>query len=288
LNESDFCADTPNSHNLEFVRLPPGAALRAVVECYWLARAPAMGPRPFRFLPTGCCDIVFSREGSMLDDHGLIRMVEPGIYAVGPCERFTRLQPRPGSLMFGIRLRPGAASSLLDLDVGELTGRSERIDCLSGGIRSLEMLGDWRAPGDLGRKISRVESILFKVAARRLRPDATVARALQVIEHTRGNCSVSRLASDVALGERQLGRKFAIHTGVTPKRFAQLVRFRLVRDRLLQDAFREDLAALALEAGYADQAHMTRDFRRFAGVSPNAHRRYGRVGFFQYDLMPTA
>jgi hypothetical protein len=205
--------------------VPPAAALRDIVECYWLARTPETEAQRFRFLPTGRCDIVFNRDGSMLDHRGLIRMVEPGVYVVGPCEQYTRLEPHPKSLLFGIRLRPAVASGLLDLDVADLTGRSERIDCFSAGVRSLELLGDRHAAADLGRLITRVERILKKVASRPLRQDVTVARAIDEIERARGNCSISGLARQVSLGGRQLSRRFAIQTGLTPKRFAQLIRF---------------------------------------------------------------
>jgi AraC-like DNA-binding protein len=179
-------------------------------------------------------------------------------------------------------LRPGVAASLLSLDVAELAGRSERIENLSAGSRELAALDDLDMGLQLPRSIASLERLLMGMM-RRVRLDDAVARAIDAVERHRGNCSVARLAHHVCLGERQFARRFTVQTGVSPKSYAQLVRFRQVRDRLTAPSAGADLAAIASEAGYADQAHMTREFRRYAGVSPLAHRRQARVGFLQFD-----
>ena len=62
----------------------------------------------------------------------------------------------------------------------------------------------------------------------------------------------------------------ASQVGVTPRHFSNVVRFRSVFDKL-NGRDRPDWTALANDAGYFDQSHMNRDFRRFLGVSPSAY-----------------
>ena len=71
---------------------------------------------------------------------------------------------------------------------------------------------------------------------------------------------------------RQIERQVRSTTHLSPKQLACLARFQFVRDTLwaLPDT---DLSALAFEAGYADQAHLTRHFRRYAGRSPGEFKR---------------
>ena len=67
----------------------------------------------------------------------------------------------------------------------------------------------------------------------------------------------------------RLRRLFREQAGVAPKQFARIERFRRLVRRL---PGRASWAALALETGYVDQAHMIREFRAFSGTSPGRYR----------------
>ena len=73
------------------------------------------------------------------------------------------------------------------------------------------------------------------------------------------------LAGALGLGERQLRRRFAAAVGYGPKTFARVERFRAA---LALVRAGEPLARAAAEAGYADQAHMTREIAALAGRTP--------------------
>ena len=98
-------------------------------------------------------------------------------------------------------------------------------------------------------------------------PDSGVARALAVIEQ--GTSGVRALAREAGMPERTLQRRFVAEVGVGPKAYQRVVRFRRVF-ALVSAAPEGGLAAAAHRAGYYDQAHLTRDFRRFAGAPPRA------------------
>jgi transcriptional regulator GlxA family with amidase domain len=70
------------------------------------------------------------------------------------------------------------------------------------------------------------------------------------------------------LGARQLRRRFADAVGYGPKTLQRILRFQ--RFLALARGSDHDLARLALEAGYADQAHLTRECTRLAGLAPAA------------------
>jgi methylphosphotriester-DNA--protein-cysteine methyltransferase len=74
------------------------------------------------------------------------------------------------------------------------------------------------------------------------------------------------MARDLGVSERQLRRRFHAAVGYGPKTLARILRFRRFVDAI--DRGRSDLAALAFDAGYADQAHLTRETRRLAGLPP--------------------
>ena len=93
--------------------------------------------------------------------------------------------------------------------------------------------------------------------------DAAIAEAVRRLADPRTR--VEALAGDLGLSERQLRRRFDAAAGYGPKTLQRVLRFR----RFLATAD-GDLARAALDAGYADQSHLTRECTRLAGRPPGA------------------
>src|SRR6266536_831744 len=95
---------------------------------------------------------------------------------------------------------------------------------------------------------------------------------------------VTSLASVLCISERQLRRRFEAATGFAPKILQRILRFqRFIALARQPRQRRPNLALLAAEAGYADQAHLSRDSLRLAGRSPgsccaNPHATAARPG----------
>ncbi|MBV9578370.1 MAG: helix-turn-helix transcriptional regulator, partial [Chloroflexi bacterium] len=101
-------------------------------------------------------------------------------------------------------------------------------------------------------------------------PEAT--GAWELLTRSRGQLSVADLADELGWSERHLGQRFGAEFGLSPKVTARVMRFDRAR-RLLQRrvaaATSLRLTDLALECGYYDHAHLTREFSEMAGCSPS-------------------
>ncbi|QGZ65767.1 helix-turn-helix domain-containing protein [Paraburkholderia acidisoli] len=86
------------------------------------------------------------------------------------------------------------------------------------------------------------------------------------------DANVSAVAAELNISARHLRRVFLDTTGMSPKRFARLMRFSRAAD-LARDNSRRTWASIAAAAGYYDQAHLIEDFHAFAGTTPEAFRR---------------
>lgn len=108
-------------------------------------------------------------------------------------------------------------------------------------------------------------------AKRRAVSDKVIARAREFLEE---NCTrvVSAAELETACGETRftVGEQFKRRFGTSPYRFLLMRRLDRVRSRLMSPC---DLADLAQEAGFADQAHMTRAFKSAFGTTPSAYMR---------------
>jgi AraC-like DNA-binding protein len=119
------------------------------------------------------------------------------------------------------------------------------------------------APSDAAR-IALVDRYL--VERRRLHePDRLVAAAIAAQRQRHGTLRIEALARRVGLGRDRLEKRFRAAVGTTPKHHASLLR---LRRALELQRLGHDLSVVALEAGYFDQSHLTREFRRLVGSSP--------------------
>lgn len=99
------------------------------------------------------------------------------------------------------------------------------------------------------------------------RPPADVTHAWDLLARAHGLVPVQALAERTGWSRRHLQARFRAEYGVSPKQAARLFRFQHARALSLAG---RPLAAVAHHAGYADQAHLTRDWHQLAGAPPTA------------------
>ena len=86
----------------------------------------------------------------------------------------------------------------------------------------------------------------------------------------RGQYRITELLAETGISQKHLTRVFQQQIGVSPKPYAQLLKFQHALS-LLHGQSQTDFGRLAQDCGYYDQAHFHRDFRRFSGVTPKAY-----------------
>jgi AraC-like DNA-binding protein len=235
---------------------PPPPALAPYVSCLWDQTIGAGdGAYEHPVLPDGCADIVSINGG--------LALVGPATTAV--TERFA-----PGSFVVGVRFRTGAAPPLLGVSATELrdqeisladvwdragTTLANRCADLPGGAEGAERLG------------VLVDALLHRLDnAPAVDPVATGAASILAAHPVP---AVADLAGEFDLSERQLRRRIEAAVGYSPRTLARILRFqRFLGAARSSGSVGRDLARLAAETGYADQAHLTRDSRRLAGLPP--------------------
>jgi AraC-like DNA-binding protein len=208
---------------------PPDLASH--VACVWTSVS-----RGGVVFPDGCVDIVWRGD----------RLVVAGP-ATGPLVPEIPL----GTQVWGVRFRLGVAGAALGLPAGEFLDENVPLEDIwgpslderfaSGGPRALVAAVRERVSG------ARLDPLARAAALRMAQPGARVS------------------ALDLGVSERQLRRRFEDAVGYGPKTLARVLRFQRF---LALASGGGDLARLAFSAGYADQAHLTRECRRLAGRTP--------------------
>jgi AraC-like DNA-binding protein len=228
-------------------RPPPQLASHAC--CVW-TQAAGEGEYVQRVLPDGCADIVWMEGGRLV--------------VAGPATGHTFAAIPPGGTLVGVRFGPGAAGAALGLPASEVQDRSLELAELWGA--TARELAERMALESPARQLG----LLAAAVAGRLRdaeaPDAVVARAAALL--ARG-VPVAETGREVALGERHLRRRFHGAVGYGPKTLQRVMRLRRFLE--LAEAMPEpDIGRAAIEVGFSDQPHLTRESTALTGLPPVA------------------
>jgi AraC-like DNA-binding protein len=167
-------------------------------------------------------------------------------------------------------LDPLAAYRLLGLPMDELSGQLvDLVDVLGPDGRRLgERL---RQAPSWGQRFALLDHFLLRQLEEGQRPSPEVGRAWQRLVASGGTVPIARLAEEVGWSHKRLIARFRHQLGLRPKTAARLVRFEGVLGRL-DERRGLDWGLVAREAGYADQAHLIRDFHQFTGTTPTEFR----------------
>lgn len=187
---------------------------------------------------------------------------------VGQIDRFILIQPTGDVDLLGVRFQPGGLHALLGLNVQEVN--HQRIALSSISARLSRRLTEATC-GDLDANLDRVLRTLTTMLPKSERRRSLVERAVVELGASQGTLAISDLGRRLGVTPRQLERRFRHEAGLTPKRFARILRFNNLL-RLCQNR-PATWTEYSLACGYYDQAHLIRDFHDLAGMSPRAFHR---------------
>ncbi|GAB0102921.1 helix-turn-helix domain-containing protein [Nocardia sp. JMUB6875] len=251
-----------NNHS----RLPAGARVSRYVEWYWWVRWDRRGQPPFfaEVLPYPCVNLTFERT------HERTGAFVTGVWTT----KYVRELAGEGET-FGVKFRAGGFGAFTGLDVGAFSDTSvpaaeifPEADALSEAVLVTE---------DSQRRRELIED--FLVAAQRDGADEAddtayrqVLAIIEAMEHDPDLTRVDQVTERFGIPIRTLQRLFRRYVGGSPKWV--LRRYRLQDGaHLLAEGRTSDLAALALELGYFDQAHFSNEFAKEIGMPPLEYAR---------------
>ena len=227
---------------------PPSAQFRNEIQCLWVGVTPPAGRPPTLVLPDACIDLIWQSG--------------VGAFVAGP-DTGPVSDARPaGTVLAGVRFRPGAGGAALGLPLSELLDL--RVD--AGDLPALPrgLLPGSLAPEDALRRLTDLAADLVTD-----RPaDRLVLEAARLLD--RPGARAERVAARLEIGERQLRRRCQAGVGYGPRMLHRVLRFRRFVTRIDAARGRLDLAGIAAGTGYADQAHLTRESTSLAGLPPAA------------------
>ena len=243
---------------MDYRERPPAAAIAGLIKCFWTLEAKGQSGAwiVHEATPDGCIEII-RREAGRSRWGG----EQPTAFVAGLNDRAVAFEISADAHFTAVRLWPWAWAVVSDLPIA--------------GLRNRWMPADAAGAAEIGDLLADPDAAEHWLADRIERAPAGLAGIGMRLAAAR---SVAEMREATGLGARALQRWFTAQVGVPPRHYLRLLRF--------QDAFAEvggegRLADQAATHGFADQAHMAREFRTMAGVPAGQARRRARGPFLR-------
>lgn len=246
-------------------RLAAGPAVNRYVEWFWAVAWDRRGLPVYNseILSYPAVNLTFERE----PDH-------TGGFVTGVCTTKYIRELRGEGETFGVKFRAGGFGAFTGMDVGAI--RDTAVELTEVLPESVGLCEKVLAAPTLEDRRDIVEDFLADVAQRRAVTDDSayllVLRIVAAMEQDRELTRVDQVTDRFDIPVRTLQRLFRRYVGAGPKWV--LRRYRLQDGAyLLAEGRTTDLAALAVELGYFDQAHFSREFAAEIGMPPLEYAR---------------
>ncbi len=252
-----------NNPLVRYAEYPPAPRLAALVERFWFLDGDAAGAAD-AIIPDGRVELVVHYGGPIWRHrHGADPVRQPSALLVGQMLEPVVLAPHGYTAVAAIRMRPAAARAFLGFSMRDVAGEFVDLESIHPSIRAVrDRLGEAR---DDPARIRALEAWLATLTCRA--PRRHVEGVVETILQSGGRAAIDRVAFGTGVSVRQLERQFQQDVGLPPKAFSRIVRLQAALRRIREG---RPLSDVALACGYYDQAHMTRDFRQLAAMSPGA------------------
>jgi AraC-like DNA-binding protein len=253
----------------------PIAPLTAYVDTLWASERNALPHRREFNLPTGCADIVIP----LLDGQAITRFADAddaqgthfhGAVIQGAQDRTYQRSTEGASSVVGVHFKPGGAAAFFAGALPDLRNRTVLLEEV-WGPSAAALRQELQDTAGLHARLLRLEAYLLARLKHAASPDAVAFAALHAFAQEPTRAAIEPVQRASGLGPAQFIARFEQAVGLTPKRYARVLRFNsLIEGLALKPA--SDWAQVAADAGYADQSHLIREFKRLAGITPTAYR----------------
>ncbi|MDK1373207.1 MULTISPECIES: helix-turn-helix domain-containing protein [unclassified Sinorhizobium] len=227
-------------------------ALAGDVKCFWTHHLPE--PARVAVVPDGCVDIIW---------------ISGGLAVVGPDKVAAFPELVAGETVVGVRFRIGSAASWLRTPLDAITGKTVPLEVFWGrAARALEtQMADATDPA---ARIAVLHAALQGRLATVKPLSSEIAACVALLENGRSAVEPIRtLVQETGTTERTLRRRCHEHFGYGAKTLDRILRLQRFL-RACRAWPQNTLATLALDAGYADQAHLSREAKELTSLTPSA------------------
>jgi AraC-like DNA-binding protein len=255
------------------MQFPPSKDLLPFIKHYLLLESEGKCIKKLRLFSDGNTGMVFSFKSNLItniqndDQFNFL----PSSFVYGQINEFKDLYLLSEASLIIVVFQPAGINQLLGVPATELRNSIIKTEDLFG-YQALRLQTTLFEYNDLNEKLRMLNAFFTEFAAKRvLLTQQIVDASLNFIVNNKGANSVNQLVNHVGYTERHIERIFAECIGLSPKKFGNIVKFHGFLKLLKTKSKHCTLAAISCEAGYSDQSHLIKEFRKYTGVTPKEY-----------------
>lgn len=242
---------------MKYKEISPIPELAPYIHAFWELTGENTDKQWERNFPDGCAGIVVNLGDTCITDNGMTKMDFGNTYAVGAMTSYKDSFIENNTHLFGVCLKPGTFSNFYNF-----ASQSEILD-------QTIQFGKEHA-FNIGKFIKDPIHYLNGFFINRLqKKNGSLESVIQDIHQAKGQVTISEIAKRNFITVRQLERKFSAHLGVSPKEYANIVRFQNAMAKIKEIGGEMSLMDIAFECGYYDHSHLANDIKRNTGMIPS-------------------
>ncbi len=247
----------------------PHPDLASFVKCYWTLEVPLnVEAQRQRIVPDGCIEMAFIfgddiKRYTSEDEY----VIQPRSMVLGQITQPFFIEPIGYVNSFAVRFYPYGFANFVSIPIKELANKETPLTVLFGEETANELSHEINNAKDTEARIIVIENFLFKKLNEQVSIDHIVKTTIDTIFSTGGSISIKDMLKNDMSKRRQLERKFTEQVGISPKQLCKVIRIQTVLKMMLNQTS-ESLSQIAYNGDYYDQAHFTKDFKEFTGMTP--------------------
>lgn len=253
---------------MHYKTFEPDQNLTAFIKCYWTLESPKEKTvEKQTIVPDGCMEMIF-HYGDLykqyLDNGNSI--IQPRCFVIGQLTRPLEIEPAGETGIFSVRFHPEGFLPLTTIPIKAMENTTVSLDKMFG--KDGQEIGQQILnASSTSKRITLIEKFLLDRLIDIETIDRIVRSTIETIITANGQLSVDELSRLNKVNRKQLLRKFSSAIGLSPKQLSRTFRLQSALKMLLNDQF-SNLAHLAYENEYYDQAHFIKEFKEFTGSTP--------------------
>lgn len=271
---------------MPYIQYKPTDDLGDHIDAYWVRKTTSgQGSSGRRVYADGCADIVVNTGSSTAWFNPMARAddiipLHPGcMYLGGTMTEYGVVTAAAGCILTGIRFRPGGFYAFYQQPMAPAV--DSLLPFAEPVLQSILTQED-----GLPSRLDAYFRTFPRTRSGKTQHDFT--SIYKIIHLSKGQISVEALSKECHMSRRTMERVFKENIGIPPKEFIRIVRFQEVLRRLRETDVatvstptrppRESLLRIAFELGYHDHAHLTNEFKLYAGILPSELSRFYKTG----------
>ncbi len=254
------------------MQITPVKELSPYIKHYLFLENEATLSKKLRLFSDGNTGMVLTFGGNLISNtHGDRTLNYPNSFLYGQISTFKDLYLTEKTSIIIVVFQPYGFNHLLGISANELREGIIATEDIFGSKNSLlyEKLSEQY---DLKTKIQVLNNFFIEQAIKKtLSTQNLIHPTLNYILKNKGEITVNHLVKYTGYSERHIERIFKECVGLNPKKFGNIVKLHFFLNLLNYKSSQSNITDLCYEAGYADQSHLIKEFKKYTGITPTQY-----------------